>query len=334
MRALLLLLTIATINSLGSEVDNFVRFKETSKDVSVIMNKHTNDLIKVAINKANGPYKVWVNERGIYKKRIKTFSCSKKYLYKEMKGVFAKPLKSQVEEYVVDHPFIISQLRTPYKSSIFNGFPGIGLITQLPIGRLGSLININGYYVGSDKFGHFHTEGLDYFKMVYMESKGASSNFLDLEFSSIDEHKNLKKALDWGEMVENTYFGKLTTGVYSYGDLTANFNGMRFWIHLLGDYYDPLGASYNHAPYVSCIEGKWSQVNDFKWEDYIDETFDETINCNDFASTKLAKIHESNIKKLYGESIECGVHASVKLDLKRKYGEFFTHLFNVKQSKK
>ena len=49
--------------------------------------------------------------------------------------------------------------------------------------------------------------------------------------------------------------GAYGTGVMSYGDLAANFNGMRFWNHILGKRKDILNQDL--GPYVKCKDRKW-----------------------------------------------------------------------------
>ncbi|OUR97758.1 hypothetical protein A9Q84_06040 [Halobacteriovorax marinus] len=284
--------------SLSSEIDNFAHFNHQTPDVTQDLNELTNNLMLKAISKANS-------------KHIVGEFCSKSILYKSLKGSFAKPLRGQIEEYILKKPETIPQLRIPLEHSIYNGFRGIDFITRLPYGKLGSIVNINGVYVGSDKFGHFHTEGLEYFFKAYKDK-------------SIPE---VLGAMKWGIKTEESYFGRWTTGVISYADLAANFNGMRFWNNVLALKPDILEQS--NGPYVECSDEKWIQIKRFDWGRYIDETFDETINCNKFSSNKLRTLHDANVKRIYGEDVFCGASEELIYRLKEKYSEYFSLLSNM-----
>ena len=75
--------------------------------------------------------------------------------------------------------------------------------------------------------------------------------------------KDIKDVLSYGIALEKTILGGnvFATGVFSYGDLSANFNGMRFWNHVLQKNDDILGSEHNLGPYVTCSADKW-QVNE------------------------------------------------------------------------
>ena len=80
--------------------------------------------------------------------------------------------------------------------------------------------------------------------------------------------------MKYGESTETGYFGAMTTGVHSYGDLVSNYQGMQFWIDLLGKY------GHVDQPFVQCVDNKWKMMKEFRWERYVDAGWDESINCN------------------------------------------------------
>ena len=53
-------------------------------------------------------------------------------------------------------------------------------------------------------------------------------------------------ALSWGEMREKGVYGFSTTGIFSYADLVANFNGYRFWNRVLKTEKDPISPFYKN----------------------------------------------------------------------------------------
>jgi hypothetical protein len=88
-----------------------------------------------------------------------------------------------------------------------------------------------------DKIGHFFAEGWTCFERTR------------------EEDESLEHAMDWGSRQEAGKFGYSTTGVYSFADLVADFNGWRFWTEVLRTQDDPLKgviANLFGRPYVAC----------------------------------------------------------------------------------
>ena len=97
-------------------------------------------------------------------------------------------------------------------------------------------------------------------------------------------------------------WGAYGTGVMSYGDLAANFNGMRFWNHILNKNEDILGRPL--GPYVLCENNKWVQGKSIDWKNYIDESFDESINCSLFREEIMVKKVRERIKAIPFDGIK------------------------------
>lgn len=77
---------------------------------------------------------------------------------------------------------------------------------------------------GTDKVAHFYQQGYSYYK-IYKRAVA--------EGVSADEAT--KKAVKWGRKTERTYYGTLTSGVYSNADLCSNYAGLRFYQNLTGE---------------------------------------------------------------------------------------------------
>ncbi|HBA59230.1 MAG TPA: hypothetical protein DCZ92_00110 [Elusimicrobia bacterium] len=94
--------------------------------------------------------------------------------------------------------------------------------------------------------------------------------------------------LKGGIFKEKTFLGgnALATGVFSYADLAANFNGMRFWNHMLQKRDDVLGPQHNAGPYLVCRDGKWARNAEkpLDFRVYVDATMQESTNCSKFAT--------------------------------------------------
>lgn len=110
--------------------------------------------------------------------------------------------------------------------------------------------------------------------------------------------KELEEVLYSDKNIERTILGGLwyVSGVLSYADLTANFNGMRFWNDVLGRKPDVLTEEMPKA-FIQCGEdGQWklNPEQPISFTKYVDEAWNETINCIQFASESGAhKVREA-----------------------------------------
>lgn len=221
--------------------------------------------------------------------------CNEDALYRELRkaifnsftaslGLKGYGLDTELRELLAKKSFGVELKDSIYRDiSYLEGF-------SLNLKELSRVVNIDGHLIGLDKLGHFFAEGWEYFNGV----------------GGIDE------AIRRGRELEEGFFGKVTTGIYSYGDLVANFNGYRFWTRVLGERRDPLlgwFANVLRRPYVQCrvqlmasltrwrrIE-RWEYSGGFDIGDYVDGTWDEANNCNSYKNidiaTKVAqRIHE------------------------------------------
>jgi hypothetical protein len=122
--------------------------------------------------------------------------------------------------------------------------------------------------------------------------------------------------------------------VYSYADLAANFNGMRFWNDILGHYPDILGEDQQIEPYVKCSRNrKWVQHNRINFLHYIDESFDESINCSKFRTPKLLQKVLGQINELErtkGLRYTCPISLNSIDQLEMKYQDVQTKILNLR----
>ncbi len=85
-----------------------------------------------------------------------------------------------------------------------------------------SSLKMFGVYLGVDKLGHMFNQGYEYYKMY--------NEHLDSGSSPVD---SLKSVIEWGRNSEIGSFGLLVDGVYSNGDLAANYAGFHFFQNLV-----------------------------------------------------------------------------------------------------
>ena len=294
-------LFIMADSSWSAEVDNFTgRFNRKLKDSTAIFNRKTNEFFRKGLKKANiGPLK-----------------CNEKKLYFNLKQYFNSTFFGEIVRWVnetdtLDKRFIsvnksIYRDFTP-KESIVLGFLSKLRPVHSPNLRMGEV------YLGSDKFEHFFSSGYRYFNAHYRKGR------------------NLRKTLMIGLKEEYGLLGRYPTGVISYADLAADFNGMRFWNHVLQKKNDVLGPEKNLGPYVECINKKWTLVKDMNWSDYLDDSMDEAINCSQFKTKNMVKKIKRRLQELqvpHQRIISCPINRNKLKKIISKYGKYSDFFIN------
>lgn len=238
---------------------------------------------------------------------------SEELLYERLTDVFSNHKKGQLVQAIIhgDVPRTVIPLKESLYSewSIWNGFLlGRRGAAKSPL-ALSPLIKIGDVVIGVDKLEHMFGMGQRYFKGHYLDGKP------------------LVSVLKGGIFKEKTFLGgnMMATGVFSYADLSANFNGMRFWNHMLQKRDDVLGAQHNAGPYLACQAGKWTPNSErpIDLRTYVDATMQESINCSKFATTAgVRKFHEglASMQAKNGARIfSCPENPGLLDDSARKY---------------
>lgn len=145
-------------------------------------------------------------------------------------------------------------------------------------GNLEPVISLAGSRVGVDKLGHFFDQGAEYFRAAYTIDGGTATLKPD----------GIRQALAVGKSQEEGMFGYKGTGIKSYGDMSANYGGLRFW-HQLGASSDPL---------VRCQNGKYKVVKKFDFKNFVTDAWDEGINCSEYKSQEMQNKVNENLKAL------------------------------------
>lgn len=193
---------------------------------------------------------------------------------------------------------------SPVINNIYRDFPlhgaGAGLIKFLS-----PLFNIEGNYIGADKFSHFFNEGFNYFKIINWQGK------------------SLEDAFTYGEYMENGFWGKITMGIYSYADLAANYSGYQFFNKL---YRGP-------SPYFKCQNNRWVKVKEFTFSDYVNPSWDERVNCNSFRTDRLRDLFDFRVHDLESEyqvSYQCPLDLNKCESINSLYLDIQEHLISPK----
>ncbi len=132
---------------------------------------------------------------------------------------------------------------------------------------IASTIRVGNYRIGSDKLGHFFAQGADLFSVAYSQNQG------------------IEEALKLAISQERGYYGSFVSGVYSYGDVSADFAGMIFWSKITPQYAKQ--GPFSGPPYFTCINGAWKQTQKFTWAGIINGSWDEAVNCSAFRDKNI-----------------------------------------------
>lgn len=136
----------------------------------------------------------------------------------------------------------------------------------LPMART---VNINGVYCGIDKVGHFFGFGRRYFE-----------RYRDIIAGGDPPQEAERRMIVVGIRAESSLVGGLVDGIFSHGDLEANYQGFRMLRDLTG----------GPAPYFVEEDGIWRLEGDIDILPYITPDFDESYNVNHYHGTRKTQV--------------------------------------------
>ena len=287
-----------TSAAFSAEVDQFTNREAPLADSSAIINQKANLALKDALKNLNSE-KSGCDEELLYKK-LRT------YYGNHLNGSFTKEVikSDEIQKRAIAIPDSVYRDWGFFDGTILNYKP-----LQQTDSPISALIRVGDHVIGTDKFEHMFGRGWVYFTKNYTKGKGVQS------------------ALDAGIFGEKFELGglRVETGVFSYGDLSANFNGMRFWNHVLQNNDDVLGVEYNAGPFVACKNNQWVTAKPIDFKNYIDDAFDESINCSKFATEEGLASFTKNIEAM-GDT--CPMDREKLSVVTQKYGKLSKWLIN------
>lgn len=299
-----------------AEVDSITPRKLTLDNSLSSINNIFNQRIQEGVQKAN-------EKQNEFEDIDENEFCDENVLYTELrKAIFQSYTASWgLKGFALDKQLRTLLARQSYslalKDSIYrdiNYLEGF----SLNIKELTDIVNINDHLIGLDKIGHFFAEGWKYFELTY------------------EEKYNLNKALEWGKQQETGKFGYATTGIFSFSDLVANFNGWRFWNKILLNEEDPIKgtiANFFNSPYITCkiqvinsfkykkIIKAWEINTEFNFVDFIDGAWDEGNNCNSYNDPIIEEKISMRAKNV-APSYRCPYSIEQCTNSQQKYGQY------------
>jgi hypothetical protein len=291
-KSMLLPLLLITANALATEVDS-ITVRTIAEDATEVLNEEMNRRIGKAIKKAN-----------------RWGQCSERRLYRALgdrlragpEGFFLVAPLENFANWNRDVP----KKGVPRSESIYSR---VRVHESVPITLypLGKVLRLNESIIAGDKFSHFFNVGWTYYNIHYVDEKPVTV------------------ALDYGSTTERLIWGLLTTGVYSWADLSANFSGMRFWASVLGE---PDVLHRELPPLVKCESSNWVQNRQFSWTNWVSAAWDEGVNCNTYAPRFADKIEEVNELRV-AEGLEvCPIQPEACPAITKAAGPFANNLIH------
>lgn len=151
----------------------------------------------------------------------------------------------------------IDRLSTPRRDSIYGGHP-LWATRVAAVFGVGPTIKVNDELIGSDKLGHFLSQGRKFWRRYQRFGSEA-------------------KAAEQSAFTERALFGQFTTGSYSNADLVANYEGYRFYRSLFEDDVVP-----GKPAILDWRDGAWVVQRPFDFSDHVNAYWDEALNVNHY----------------------------------------------------
>jgi hypothetical protein len=231
-------LLMAPLTATAYETDQFTNRLENLEDATELLDERVNQTLTELVESWQGPRDDW---------KVVNF------IYWDIGGVH---WVDKIERWAMKSENI-DRLQPSRYESIYRGHP-IWATRVAALFGVGPTIKVNGQYIGSDKLGHFLSQGRKFYRRYL-------------------QYQDEAKAAEHSAYTERALFGQMTTGVYSNADLVANYEGYRFYRSLFED--DVVAGK---PAILAWQEGGWIIQRPFTWADHVNEYWDEALNINHF----------------------------------------------------
>ena len=138
--------------------------------------------------------------------------------------------------------------------------------------NLSPTIKLAGVLMGTDKIGHFFGQGWEYlqhFRSITHDRNDLSSEALEGAYAELRRK---------GDELERGNLGTDNIGVYSAGDLAANWQGFTFYRNIFN----------GPNPYITLgPDGRYYKQNYFTFSNYVADDFDEALNPSRLRSQRF-----------------------------------------------
>lgn len=236
--AAVLLLAVLAGSARGYESDPYHRRLEPLADATPALNARVNDALARIVARRHPP----ADELAVVNR-----------VFFALGGLH---WVDRIERWAMRTPEI-ERIETPRAASIYAGHP-LWATRVTALFGVGPTLSLAGHRVGTDKLGHFFSQGRKFW----------------LRWRA---HGDEARAAARSAYTERAIFGQLTTGDYSNADLVANYEGHRFYRSLFED-----GIVPGKPAILRRQGGRWVQQRPFDWADHVNAYWDEALHVNHY----------------------------------------------------
>ena len=234
-------LTLALVLPLGSaayETDQFSHRLNDISDSVVLLDAKVNQTIVEIASEWQGPQDNWAFVMAVFRRLGGYYWVDK------------------IEKWAMQSPDI-QRLQPSRRQSIYQGHP-IWASRISGIFGVGPTIRLNDQLIGTDKLGHFFSQGRKFYHRYERT------------------HDELRAAKQ-SAFTERAIFGQMTTGVFSNADLVANYEGYLFYRSLFEDNIIP-----GKKAILAWQGDRWIIQRPFTWADHVNAYWDEAVNVSHY----------------------------------------------------
>lgn len=313
-RTIALIALFISKTALSYEVDQFTRRNEPIRDSTALTDAEINKRIQYALESTNpNVFEKLLGVQGCGGS-TKDHSESRRRLFTNLRDYLATQNPIGLVEAWSEKNNEVAKRRVPLDQSIYRTAAQKSLIIKYF--GIASVVSVNKEQIGTDKLGHFLSEGYNFYLKAHIEDTA---------------EKKTKSVLLNSFSSETGLDGFATTKIKSYADMAVNYDGTRFWNKLCGHLtLDSTDAERTYFlknkclpnSYLKCEGGSWilNPEQKFTLKDYVTPAWDETINCSTFHDDidLMVKSELSKLVYLYKGDPKLPCPADPRLCLKIK----------------
>lgn len=252
----------AAVNALES--DQYFAWGRELADMTKVLNTKVTLEIELTLERING------------KPSWDRMSCHQ--VVKRIVPRFRQFIFTDIERWATNSPLVDRIPATPeeeleYRERyIYRNTGPLDLGTKVPPSPT---IEMNGVRLGTDKLAHFFSEGWMYYKW-YRKYRQSGLSIEDAE----------RRVIHRGIWWERTILGLVSSGVFSLGDLEANYQGLQFLV----------GLCEGDAPALEKVDSGWRNAGTFDFRNYVTPEWDESYQPSVYGKRRWKKVRPALVE--------------------------------------
>lgn len=241
------LLAVLPFTSFALETDNYLTWKTELDDSGDEINRLIKEEIESVLE--------WSNQlRTVQSCEAITFQIAHQFKTTPKRKIFEDRLDTLISEHQMYPTYSKYLSESIYRntSRFYLRFSGLAPVVQT-----------KGIYFGIDKLSHFGSTGRRYLK-----------HYLKKLEKGYSKEEAVRSAIRFGLSNEAGILGLWPSGVFSYGDMEANYQGFQFYLSLCLE---------SEKPLLENVNGYWILRADPDIRKYVNPSWDESYNHSYFA---------------------------------------------------